>query len=296
MSDLAPIALSSDRVAELLATWLGGKAEGTRLAYAQGLRQWARFCGAETAAEGAAILATLTGPEADERIEAWKGAMMQAGLSPATIALRIAALASFAIRLRRSGVIAWRIEVERPKRALVRDVRGIPEDELRGGLVVASTRDRAVLALLGLLGLRRGEVAALRLDDVGPRGRTLLLLRKGQRERTWITLPWSVAALLRAWLTERGPDPGSLFGVSGSQISRITHRLLGCNPHALRHTCAGLAIDETRDLRATAALLGHGALTTTQVYLDALEDRALVAADAVARRILGSAGSESDPA
>ncbi len=66
-------------------------------------------------------------------------------------------------------------------------------------------RDAAILGVLTGAGLKRSEVAALRLADYEPRSGRLTLksetIRLGQRER----------ALLRAWISYRGRAHGPLF-------------------------------------------------------------------------------------
>lgn len=92
--------------------------------------------------------------------------------------------------------------------------------------------DFAVLTMLQRLGLRAGEVAALRLADVGWRTGQLLVRAKGSRYEP-LLLPADVGEALAGWLTRGRPrceclsfSPGSapLGGLSRLAIGRPAHR------------------------------------------------------------------------
>ena len=53
------------------------------------------------------------------------------------------------------------------------------------------------------------------------------------------------------------------------------------SPHVLRHTCAMIALQETRDIRKVALWLGHASVTTTEVYLHADPNEKIEAIEAV---------------
>lgn len=53
------------------------------------------------------------------------------------------------------------------------------------------------------------------------------------------------------------------------------------SPHVLRHTCAMLALQGTRDIRKVALWLGHASVTTTEIYLHADIEEKLEAIEAV---------------
>jgi integrase/recombinase XerD len=71
----------------------------------------------------------------------------------------------------------------------------------------ARLRNEAILAMLWRLGLRAGEVAGLRLDDIDWRAGVILVRGKGAR-RDQVPLPVDVGGLLAAYL-EHGRPVGS---------------------------------------------------------------------------------------
>lgn len=78
----------------------------------------------------------------------------------------------------------------------------------------------------------------------------------------------------------RGPGERYLVGSIGKAVERAAHRagVPHWHPHQLRHS-AGTAIREKFDLDAAGAALGHGSLSSTQIYAE----KALAKAAEVAR-------------
>ncbi len=164
--------------------------------------------------------------------------------------------------------------------------RGRRTSAKRGARWVAA-RDAALFALLYGAGLRIGE--ALALDAAVLRGDDRLLVRgKGGRERMVPLLP-RVRALLESYAALAPWDlaPGTpLFrGLRGGRLAaavvqRTMARLrrdLGlpesATPHALRHSFATHLLRNGADLRSIQELLGHAALSSTQIYTQVDEAR-----------------------
>ena len=94
-------------------------------------------------------------------------------------------------------------------------------------------RDFAVLTVLSRLGLRAGEVAALRLVDVDWRAGELLIRGKGSRQER-LPLPADVGEALAGWLARGRPRCESVFlftrlraphgGLSPGAVSQIVRR------------------------------------------------------------------------
>jgi len=160
-----------------------------------------------------------------------------------------------------------------------------PDPASRSGI-----RDQAMLYLGFAAGLRVSELVRLRVDDVeldGPYP-SILVHGKGRTQRR---LPlWKEAArVLRAWLAVRGSTPapevflnarGEALSCSGfSHIVRKHARSASeqcpsiagktVSPHVLRHTCAMISLQATRDIRKVALWLGHSSLKSTEIYLRA---------------------------
>jgi integrase len=152
-------------------------------------------------------------------------------------------------------------------------------------------RDYAILLLLARLGLRAGEVAALRLDDVDWRRGELLVRGKGDRHER-LPLPADVGEALVSYLCRRpksecrivflkviapaGPLSGkAIWGVVHDACVRAGIPSVG--PHRLRHTAATGMLREGASLEEIAEVLRHQQLKTTAVYakVDRMALRAL---------------------
>jgi integrase/recombinase XerD len=153
-------------------------------------------------------------------------------------------------------------------------------------------RDFAVLTTLVRLGLRAGELAALRLDDLDWRAGTIVVRGKGhQAER--LPLPADVGDAVVAYL-RRGRPATALDRTVFVRV-KAPHRALsaggvtqivaaaGCraglgiiHAHRLRHTAATQALRAGAPLPEIGQLLRHRRVLTTAIY--AKVDRAALRA------------------
>lgn len=160
-------------------------------------------------------------------------------------------------------------------------------------------RDRALLAVLLGCGLRREEVASLKIRHIQQRdGRWVIvdLLGKRNTVRT-VPMPSWAKALLDRWLEAAGLQEGRLFrpvnkgdrmrgsSISGQAIYNTVARYvatLGLGdvaPHDLRRTFAKLSYRGGADLDQVQLALGHASLLTTQRYLGLALDLSDAACD-----------------
>lgn len=196
------------------------------------------------------------------------------------------------------------IPVKRHEQKLVRhltmdEIRGIlnaPDLTARSGL-----RDRAMLHLCFSGGLRVSELVGALLENVSL-GRTpsVMVRGKGRRERC-LPLWKETAQDLRAWLAVRGDvrAPELFVNAEGMAMTRagfeyvldkhvrsagkVCASLSGrsVSPHQLRHSCAIIMLQATRDIRKVALWLGHADVRTTEVYLRMDASEKLEAVEAV---------------
>jgi site-specific recombinase XerD len=171
-----------------------------------------------------------------------------------------------------------------------------PDPTTRDGI-----RDSAMLHVAYAAGLRVSELVGLLVDDVGLGSVVSIRIRgKGRKERT-LPLWKETASALKAWLGIRdGAKAPQLFlNSKGDAMTRwgfdyvlkkhvktAARRypsLLGkrVSPHVLRHTCAMVTLQATRDLRKVALWLGHESVQTTEMYTRADPKMKLEALDAV---------------
>ena len=162
-------------------------------------------------------------------------------------------------------------------------------EQLLGSLEVSKPcghRDRAMLVCLATLGLRPGEVAALRLEDIDWRQGTIHLHRLKGRRDTALPLPGeagrAIATYLRrhrprtaerrVFVQEIGPrrgEPITRYAVS-VVVTRALRRagivIPVAGAYVLRHTFASRMVRHGASLKEVADLLGHRSLDTTTIY------------------------------
>lgn len=142
-------------------------------------------------------------------------------------------------------------------------------------------RDYAVLLLLARLGLRAGEVAALKLDDLAWDRGELRTRGKGQQYDT-LPLPSDVGTAVARYLRSSRPRSLSrciflrvraptkeLTAVSVSAIVRnnaLRAGLAPINSHCLRHTAATQMLRQGGSLDEIAQVLRHRSQSTTAIY------------------------------
>lgn len=145
-------------------------------------------------------------------------------------------------------------------------------------------RDRAILLLLAVYGLRRGEVAMLRLDDIDRSGRTLRIWRCKRQVPQIYPLAASVEeALVRYIDTARPSGPyreifirelsprtpvsaACITMVVKNRLRTLDVRVAHRGPHALRHACAVKMLEDEFTLKEIGDHLGHRSTMSTMTY------------------------------
>lgn len=221
-------------------------------------------------------------------IDGFIDAQRQAGLKPATIKRRAAALKTFFDFLaEESGDLSWPNPV-RMKRHAGRQPKQLPRDLSDSALltlwsVITSERDQAWFVLMLRAGLRVGEVVALTLGDVvrpadQEQPARLRVCGKGRKERI-VLLTQDAYAVLRRWLAvrpasthayvfvnERDGGPLSVSGIEFCLAQYSQQAGVDCHPHQLRHTYARQLTEAGMPITSLSRLMGHSQVTTTQVY------------------------------
>lgn len=151
---------------------------------------------------------------------------------------------------------------------------------LAGRTDAARLRDGAIMELFYASGMRRAELAGVRLADVDLTDRTIRVIGKGNKERV-VLMNHAAAEAIAAYLRvrPRSADPALFLGRGGkrmtpSHVWRIfndIYRVSGiqkhASPHTLRHSFATHLVENGVDLETVRELLGHENLATTGIYL-----------------------------
>jgi site-specific recombinase XerD len=147
-----------------------------------------------------------------------------------------------------------------------------------------SIRDRAVIMLLALYGLRRGEVVRLRLEDIDWKAEVVRIVRPKQRRIQHYPLVSLFGdALVRylrearpqcAWreifLTMKAPlrplSPGGATSIVRNRLGAIGVESAPRGPHSLRHACARHLLAQGFSLKQIGDQLGHRRASSTLHY------------------------------
>jgi integrase/recombinase XerC len=299
------IAAGRQHTAEtILRAWFEGKAEHTIRSYRHDLEDFALYFSRALGVsppfdvnEALARLFKQSSPSAHEIVLAFRGYLLSAHLSPASINRHLATLRSVSKLGRMLGVVngGWHLEVPGLKAEKRRDTRGPSVADIRRMLEATSsdtegeTRDYAIVLVFYCLGLRVSELCGLTLQETDLARGTTWIKAKGRREKELIPLPTPVVDAISRYLRWRGQQAGPLFQTRGSRgkardgrletrsVLRIVRELgakagIHCWCHGLRHASisqaaelgqrAGLGLDKIR------AHSRHRSIATLMLYVD----------------------------
>lgn len=205
------------------------------------------------------------------------------GLAPATIRNTIIPLRviyRFAVRYEKAATNPTR-ELHLPSGGESRDRVASPQEAIT--LLTALKEDRALWATAIYAGLRRGELMALRAEDVDLKDRWIHVRRSYSPETGTLGSPKSKAGLrkvpiptvlLEHLMAVRRPE-GLLFGRTPEQPfaastvmqrARATWKAAGLEPiglHECRHTYASYMIAAGVNIKALSTYMGHAGVQIT---------------------------------
>lgn len=263
----------------------------SKRAYERALDRFERWC-VET---GAAGFTKAT-------VQAYRAALESVGLAASSINVHLSAIRKLASEAADNGWLAPEVAagIARVKGARRTGVRAgnwltleeaerlleLPDRSTKKGL-----RDRALLALLVGCGLRREELAKLKIEEIQQRdGRWCVvdIVGKGNRVRTVPMPAWAKAAI-DEWVAAAGYQNGLVLGCV-NKGDRITGQGMNAQsiyevvegyreelgaaiaPHDLRRTFAKLAHKGRAPLEQIQISLGHASIQTTERYLGVQQD------------------------
>jgi integrase/recombinase XerD len=145
-------------------------------------------------------------------------------------------------------------------------------------------RDRAILLLFAVYGMRVGEVRTLSLEDFDWQKELIYVTRPKPRRRQSYPLSYAVGAAIlhylkkvrprvsyrEVFLTLKAPcqplSSGSLYDLVSDRLRALGVSLKHHGPHSLRHACATRLLAEGLSIKQIGDHLGHRKTDTTRVY------------------------------
>ena len=149
---------------------------------------------------------------------------------------------------------------------------------------VSHMRDRAIILLLAVYGLRIGEVCGLTLEDLDWANEKIRVRRLKNKRIQEFPLTAEVGNAILKYLQNVRPRCSSrcifltlrkpyrrMTGTSASStvirhVQSLGIRLPHYGPHSLRHACATHLLDEGFSLKEIGDHLGHRSARSTQIY------------------------------
>jgi len=222
-------------------------------------------------------------------IRSWLVSLMERGNSPRSVNRKLTTVKSFYRFLQKEGLVNGNPvrKITPPKSAkrlpefIETAKMGLLLDQMVSGEAYTDLRDRIILEMFYITGMRLSELISLQEKDVDFHNSTLKVLGKRNKERL-IPFSQKFGSLLKNYLKEKqkkfGYIPSLFLTDSGGRIYPkkvylIVKKYLGNvttldkkSPHVLRHTFATHLLNNGADLNAVKELLGHANLSATQIY------------------------------
>lgn len=256
--------------ARALRAWLHGRPETTARAYEADAKRFLTWCDKPLASIELAD------------VQAWQASMAAEAAASASVARRIAAVKSLLTAAYQIGFIdrdvGRLVKIRKPADDGVERIVG-EADVTRMIAAETDPRDRALLRLLYMLGLRASEATGLRWQHVTrlKRGAEASVIGKGGKRRT-VLVPQTLLDELAALTPNPRPELPVIPGRDGRPINRqIAWRTvkraakrvgLGdkVSTHWMRHSHASHALDHGAGVHVVQQSLGHSSLATTTKY------------------------------
>jgi site-specific recombinase XerD len=220
-------------------------------------------------------------------LQSWVASLLKRGVSARTVEGYVSNLRQFFRWLVRENLVLVNPVADGLSGPVYRPVISPPEVAVVAAAIDRvdvsrhnAERNRAMMELMYLCGLRRAEVASLDLRDV--RGDEMRVCGKGRKERL-VPLGESVSKALleymsgeRAMIVGRFGECEALFlsmyggrmGVEAVYAALKYSMRSKISPHMLRRACATHMLRNGAPVEVLQRLLGHDRLSTTEFYTD----------------------------
>jgi len=224
-------------------------------------------------------------------IRSWLADLIEQGISPRTVNRKITTLKSWYKYLIKEGMltenpmskvtspkVAKRLPVFVEKENMDKLFDSVPLGESFEGV-----RDRLIMELFYITGMRLSELVNIKTSDVDLVKQTVKVLGKRNKERI-IPFTKRLCPLIERYLDLKNTITDSsemnwfFITKSGKKIyQKLVYRVVKYylsavttidkkSPHVLRHTFATHMLNNGADLNAIKEILGHANLSATQIY------------------------------
>ena len=225
-------------------------------------------------------------------IRSWMVHLLENGKTARSINRKLSSLRSYYRFMQRDGKVSSNpfMKITGPKMG-----KRLPEvveekklnfllDEMEFPEGFGGVRDRLILELLYLVGLRRSELIELKHSDLDTKRGIVKVYGKGGKQRNVPvsrTVMDSVSSYIESRraefgqlsndlpliLTDKGKKayPKYIYNKVSKYLAMVTSSDKR-SPHVLRHSFATHLAEEGADINAIKELLGHSSLAATQVY------------------------------
>ncbi len=226
-------------------------------------------------------------------VRRWEVSMMasERPVSPKTVRRRLSALSTLFVYMMHNGQVddnpVKMVVLPKIPRRLPTFVSPEQMDALLDSVsfdeeVFSDLRDKTVILMAYITGMRRSELVSLTLSDIDSSAKVIRVHGKGNKERI-VPMTEELFDMLNEYLRSREAlvcgkhqylfvtDKGA--PVYDKFIYRLVVRYLGMvttqkkrSPHVLRHSFATSLLNNGACIEAIRKLLGHSDLSATQVY------------------------------
>lgn len=224
-------------------------------------------------------------------IRSWMVHLMQQGMVPRTIRVKLSALKTYYKYLMKNELVA-----QNPMQKIIVPKVGknlpvfVEENQMKYLFDVVEfkndfndQRSRLILELLYGTGMRRAELVSIKIEDFDFYKSQLKILGKGNKERLVPIAPYlkkiienylslrkdtfSDSSNSYLFLTDKGkPIYANLVYLTVKKYLSLVSTLEKRSPHVLRHSFATHLLNNGADLNAVKELMGHANLAATQIY------------------------------
>lgn len=223
-------------------------------------------------------------------VRAWVLYLLDKGECKTTIHRRISTLKSFyKYHIKNSGILknpAKDVLLPKKNKRIPSFLEESQVDKLFKNVdfpdTFAGERDKIIIMLLYLTGIRRAELISIKKTDFDAIRNNIVVTGKRKKQRT-IPLPQWFGLYMTEYIKKRDETFESknncifvtnkgkplydkfVYLVVRKYLDQIT-TMLKRSPHTLRHTFATHMLNAGADINAIKELLGHSSLAATQVY------------------------------